>query len=112
MAEKVTDIGPDDASAVSVARAELEKVSARRAVCASTADGGMTNIQAARAIGRVLLQAAEKLGIPEGVGLDEMLNRILDGAHRGGLDPTSYRIAWTLVHAPRQGRRASIVNPR
>jgi hypothetical protein len=80
-----------------VARAELAEISERRATQAATAaHDGPTNTEAARLIARVLSNAARKLGISEFAGLDELCQLILARAHAGGLDPASYRIAWTL----------------
>jgi hypothetical protein len=95
------DVGAIDAFAVA-ARAELSEVSERRtARAAAAADGGFTNIEAARIIGRVILLAAEKLGIRDPVDLDDLLQRILAGARHGGLDPLAYRVVWIVAHAAR-----------
>jgi hypothetical protein len=97
-----TPAGDLDPFGAMVARAELEKISERRVShSAGEFAPGLTKIEAARLIARVLHLAAEKLGIPEDVGIDEMLHRILAGARRGGLDPVSYRIIWTLAHVPK-----------
>lgn len=50
----------------------------------------------------MLVLSAAKLGIPMGVGMNELLERILAGVHRGGLDPLSYRVVWTLARGPRR----------
>ncbi len=90
-----SDAGGIDPLAAVVAQAELDAVSASRR--ASSDD-----IVAARLIGRVVEQAAEKVGVeyPDRGGLDAYLQRILAAAHRGKLDPVSYRVVWTLAHAP------------
>jgi hypothetical protein len=79
-------------------RADLEEVSAGRADAA--AEDGFTDIEAMRVIGRGLTLAAQKLGIPLDIGLDELCQRILAGAHRGGIDPLTYRVVWMVAHAP------------
>jgi hypothetical protein len=107
-AEMSPDSGStSDAFAAAVARHELAAASERRAHSAAASGEGMTNIEAARCIACVLLKAAEKLGIPEGLSLDELLERILTGAHRGGLDPLSYRIIWTLARPPKRDESAA-----
>jgi len=85
----------------------MEEVNARRHSAVRPSDG-TTDIEAALRIARVLGQAAEKLGIPLDIGMDELLRRILADAHRGGLDAGSYRVVWFLAHAPRNESAASI----
>jgi hypothetical protein len=101
MTDAVGESGPFDAFRVAVARSELEQVSERRAAASLSADR-LTALDQARAIGMVLYLAAKKLGIAEVDDLDELLRLILARAHTGGLDPASYRVAWTLAHAPQR----------
>ncbi len=98
------DVGGIDGFAAITARTALEEVSASRRATSSD------DIQAARLIARVIEKAAEKLGIEyreDGGSLDEYLQRILAGAHRGGLDPVSYRIVWSLAHVPPRAEAAT-----
>jgi len=66
-------------------------------------DDDHSDVAVARLFGRCLVLAARKLGIEhENVRLDVLCERIIMAAQRGGLDPASYRLAWTLLrpHGP------------
>jgi len=61
------------------------------------------DIVAARLIGRVLFNAARTLGIEhKEMGLQQLCERIVMAAQRGGLDPLSYQVVWTMMrsHGP------------
>jgi hypothetical protein len=87
---------------VAVVRAELDEAGDRRAArAAARAGDGMSNIEAARAIARVLELSMQELGITEVSDLDDALRQILSRARTGGLSPGSYRVAYALAQIPR-----------
>jgi hypothetical protein len=94
------DAGTLDPIETILARTRMDEASARRVIRQVAAADGPTNIEVARLLARVLFLAAEKLGIPRNVGMDELLRLILARARGGGLDPAVYRIVWTLAHPP------------
>jgi hypothetical protein len=89
-----------DPFAVAVARGQLEEVAER---CASTPRviDRRSDLDAARAIARVLRLSAEQLGITESAKIDDLLRQIFARARSGGLSPGFYRVAWILAHPPR-----------
>lgn len=85
-----------DPLGAAIARVDLEEVAGRRAArAAAAADGGMSDIAAARAIFRVIDMAAQRLGITEGDGFDDICRRIMAAAP-GRLDRETYRAVWHL----------------
>ena len=69
---------------------------------------GLTDIEAARLIGRVLTNAARRLGVEHGrnIPLRTLCERIIMAAQHGGLDAESYRLAWMMRGWARDGRLA------
>lgn len=55
---------------------------------------GRSRIETARLVGRAVIVAAQRLGIPQGHSLDELLERIIAGAQGGRLDSATYRFVW------------------
>jgi len=66
----------------------------------------LTDIEAARPIGRVLLNAARTLGIEHdrNTRIEAFCERIIRAAQDGRLDPESYALAWMMnrQHRPLQ----------
>jgi hypothetical protein len=60
---------------------------------------GFTDLEIARMIGRVLTNAANTLGLAHDgdTHLQDLCGRIIVASQRGGIDSTSYWLAWTVL---------------
>jgi hypothetical protein len=68
------------------------------AVPKSVFDEPVSDIVAARLIGRVLFNAARTLGVEcdSNTPIESRCGRIIMAAQRGGIDADSYRLAWMM----------------